>query len=64
MTVPTLAIKTALGVMRGSPNLGNTATTSVVDTGVRDVSAAEALRVKDLGRENKELRWANEIFGI
>ena len=34
-----------------------------VDTGVRDgVTAAEAQRVKELERENKELRRANEIL--
>ena len=36
-----------------------------VDTGVRDgVSTAEALRVKELEREVKELRRANEILKL
>ena len=36
-----------------------------VDTGVRDgVSTAEAQRVKELERENKELRRANEILKL
>ena len=36
-----------------------------VDTGVRDgVTTAEALRVKELERENKELRRANEILKL
>ena len=36
-----------------------------VDTGVRDgVTTAEAQRVKDLERENKELRRANEILKL
>ena len=36
-----------------------------VDTGVRDgVSTAEVQRVKDLERENKELRRANEILKL
>ena len=36
-----------------------------VDAGVRDgVTTAEAQRVKDLERENKELRRANEIFKL
>ena len=36
-----------------------------VDTGLRDgVTTAEAQRVKDLERENKELRRANEILKL
>jgi transposase-like protein len=36
-----------------------------VDTGVRDgVTTAEAQRVKELERENKELRRANEILKL
>ena len=36
-----------------------------VDTGVRDgVTTAEAQRVKELERENKELRQANEILKL
>ena len=36
-----------------------------VDTGVRDgVTTAEARRVKELERENKELRRANEILKL
>ena len=36
-----------------------------VDTGVRDgVTTAETQRVKDLERENKELRRANEILKL
>ena len=36
-----------------------------VDTGVRDgVTTAEALRVKELERENRELRRANEILKL
>ena len=36
-----------------------------IDTGARDgVSTAEALRVKELERENKELRRANEILKL
>ena len=36
-----------------------------VDTGLRDgVTTAEAPRVKDLERENKELRRANEILKL
>ena len=36
-----------------------------VDAGVRDgVSSAEAKRVKELERENKELRRANEILKL
>ena len=36
-----------------------------VDTGVRDgVTSAEAQRVKELERENKELRRANEILKL
>jgi transposase len=36
-----------------------------VDTGVREgVSTSEAQRVKDLERENKELRRANEILKL
>ena len=36
-----------------------------VDTGMRDgVTTAEAQRVKDLERENKELRRANEILKL
>ena len=36
-----------------------------VDTGVRPgVSTAEAQRIKDLERENKELRRANEILKL
>ena len=36
-----------------------------VDTGVRDgVTTAEAQRVKELERENKELRSANEILKL
>ena len=36
-----------------------------VDTGVRDgVTTAEAHRVKDLERENRELRRANEILKL
>jgi transposase len=36
-----------------------------IDTGVRDgVTTAEAQRVKELERENKELRRANEILKL
>ena len=36
-----------------------------VDTGVRDgVTTAEAHPVKELEREVKELRWANEILKL
>jgi transposase len=36
-----------------------------VDTGMRDgVTTSEAQRVKDLERENKELRRANEILKV
>ena len=36
-----------------------------VDTGLRDgVTNAEAQRVKELEREVKELRWANEILKL
>ena len=36
-----------------------------VDTGVREgVTTSEAQRVKDLERENKELRRANEILKL
>ena len=36
-----------------------------VDTGMRDgVTSAEAQRVKELERENKELRRANEILKL
>ena len=36
-----------------------------VDTGVRDgVTTAEAQRVKELERENKQLRRANEILKL
>ena len=36
-----------------------------VDTGVRDgLTSAEAQRVKELERENKELRRANEILKL
>ena len=36
-----------------------------VDTGVRNgVTSAEAQRVKELERENKELRRANEILKL
>ena len=36
-----------------------------VDTGVRDgITTAEAQRVKELERENKELRRANEILKL
>ncbi len=36
-----------------------------IDSGVRDgVTTAEAKRVKDLERENKELRRANEILKL
>ena len=36
-----------------------------VDAGMRDgVSIAEALRIKDLERENRELRKANEILKL
>jgi len=36
-----------------------------VDTGVREgVTTAEALRVKELERENRELRRANEILKL
>ncbi len=36
-----------------------------IDTGVRDgVMTPEAQRVKDLERENKELRRANEILKL
>ena len=36
-----------------------------VDTGVREgVTTSEAQRVKDLERENKELRRANEILKV
>ena len=36
-----------------------------MDTGVRPgVSTAEAQRIKDLERENKELRRANEILKL
>ena len=36
-----------------------------VDTGVRDgVTTADAQRPEELERENKELRWANEILKL